>query len=197
MITVNKEILMNPDFMNDFASELCEMLEALIDAEFEKGDETDFDFIDECAETINAIRTGDNAQILPLISRKDFLEKLGVKTERRFSLTVAACAAIALILAASAVIKTEENISVLEALNVFTTAFAGVFCVLISSAGKISTGVSYATMTVFSDTLFAGFLTGGALWIADKCQHLYHLEKMIQILSQARIRTCVYASHLL
>lgn len=53
-----------------------------------------------------------------------------------------------------------SSFSVLEALNVFTTAFAGVFCVLISSAGKISTGVSYATMTVFSDTLFAGFLTG-------------------------------------
>ncbi len=53
-----------------------------------------------------------------------------------------------------------SSFSVLEALNLFTTAFAGVFCALISSAGKISTGVSYATLTVFSDTLFAGFLSG-------------------------------------
>lgn len=50
--------------------------------------------------------------------------------------------------------------SVLESLNVFTTAFAGVFCAVISSSGRIGTGVTYATMTVFSDTLFAGFLSG-------------------------------------
>ena len=37
MMTVSKDILMHPDFMADFADELCEMLEALIDAEFEKG----------------------------------------------------------------------------------------------------------------------------------------------------------------
>ncbi len=55
-----------------------------------------------------------------------------------------------------------SSFSVLEALNVFTTAFAGVFCAIISSSGKISTGVSYATLTVFSDTLFAGFLSGVA-----------------------------------
>jgi len=56
MMTVSREILMHPDFMADLADELCESLEALIDAEFEKGDEADFDFIDECANAINAIR---------------------------------------------------------------------------------------------------------------------------------------------
>ena len=50
--------------------------------------------------------------------------------------------------------------SVLEVLNVFTTAFAGVFCALVSSSGRINTGISYAAMTMFSDTFFAGFLTG-------------------------------------
>lgn len=117
MMTVSKDILMHPDFMADFADELCEMLEALIDAEFEKGDDTDFDFIDECADAINAIRSGDDALILPVISRKDFLKKVGIKTERKFKVFVAAAAAIALILAAGSQIKTEDNITIAHALS--------------------------------------------------------------------------------
>lgn len=123
MMTVSKEILMHPDFIANLADELCEMLEALIDAEFEKGDNADFDFIDECADAINAIRSGDTAQILPLISRRDFLKKIGIKTENKFKVIVAACAAIALIFTAGTQIEVEENISVMEALSGIVSEF--------------------------------------------------------------------------
>ncbi len=117
MMTVSREILMHPDFMTNLADELCAMLEALIDAEFDKGDDTDFDFIDECADAINAIRSGDESQILPLISRKDFLKKVGIKTERKFKVLIAACAAIAILFTAGTQIEVEENISIVQALS--------------------------------------------------------------------------------
>lgn len=117
MMTVSKEILMHPDFMTNLADELCEMLETLIDAEFEKGDETDFDFIDECAEVINAIRSGDNSQLLPLISRKDFLKKIGIKTERKFRIWIAAAAAFAVLFTAATQIEVKENVTVMQALS--------------------------------------------------------------------------------
>ena len=123
MMTVSREILMHPDFMTNLADELCTMLEAIIDAEFDKGDDTDFDFIDECADAINAIRSGDNAQILPLISRKDFLKKVGIKTERKFKIWIAATAAIAILFTAGTQIEVEENISIVQALSGIVSDF--------------------------------------------------------------------------
>ena len=123
MMTVSREILMHPDFVNNLADELCALLEAVIDAEFDKGDETDFDFIDECADAINAIRSGDEAKILPLISRKDFLKKVGIKTESKFKTLVAACAAIAILLTAGTQIKVEENVTLVQALSGFVSEF--------------------------------------------------------------------------
>lgn len=123
MMTVSREILMHPDFMTNLADELCTMLEAIIDAEFDKGDDTDFDFIDECADAINAIRSGDNAQILPLISRKDFLKKVGIKTERKFKIWIAACAAIAILFTAGTQIEVEENVSIVQALSGIVSDF--------------------------------------------------------------------------
>lgn len=123
MMKVSREILMHPDFMENLADELCSMLEALIDAEFEKGDDTDFDFIDECADAINAIRSGDDAKILPLISRKDFLKKVGIRTERKFKVLVAACAAIALIFTAATQIEVEEDITIAQALSGIVSDF--------------------------------------------------------------------------
>lgn len=123
MMTVSKEILMHPDFMTNLADELCAMLEAVIDAEFDKGDDTDFDFIDECAVAINAIRSGDNAQILPLISRKDFLKKVGIKTENKFKVLVAVCAAIAILFTAGTQIEVEENITIVQALSGIVSDF--------------------------------------------------------------------------
>ncbi len=123
MMTVSREILMHPDFMTNLADELCAMLEALIDAEFDKGDDTDFDFIDECADAINAIRSGDNALLLPLISRKDFLKKVGIKTESKFKIFIAACAAIAVLFTAGSQIEVEENISIVQALSGIVSDF--------------------------------------------------------------------------
>lgn len=50
--------------------------------------------------------------------------------------------------------------SVLESLNVFTSAFAGVFSMLVSSSGKVALGTSYASFAVLSDTLFSAILSG-------------------------------------
>ena len=123
MMTVSREILMHPDFVTNLADELCEMLEAVIDAEFDKGDDTDFDFIDECADAINAIRSGDESQILPLISRKAFLKKVGVKTESKFKVLIAACAAIAILFTAGTQIEVEENVSIVQALSGIVSDF--------------------------------------------------------------------------
>ena len=123
MMTVSREILMHPDFMTNLADELCAMLEALIDAEFDKGDDTDFDFIDECADAINAIRSGDESQILPIVSRKDFLKKVGVKTESKFKVLVAACAAIAILFTVGTQIEVEENVSIVQALSGIVSDF--------------------------------------------------------------------------
>ncbi len=53
-----------------------------------------------------------------------------------------------------------SSFSVLQVLNVFTSAFAGVFCAIVSSMGKVSTAVTYASLTMFSDTFFSTFLSG-------------------------------------
>lgn len=49
--------------------------------------------------------------------------------------------------------------SVLEALGFFTTAFAGVFCAVVSASGNITAGVSYSGFTVMANALFSGLLT--------------------------------------
>lgn len=123
MMAVSKEILMHLDFTVNLANELCSILEVLIDAEFEKGDDTDFDFIDECADAINTIRSGDDSQILPVISRKDFIKKVGIKTEHRLKILVAACAAIAILFAAGTQIDVEENVSFVQALSGIVSDF--------------------------------------------------------------------------
>ncbi len=49
--------------------------------------------------------------------------------------------------------------SVLEALLVFTSAFSGVFCAVVSSSGNITQGVTYASLTMLLNTAFSGGLT--------------------------------------
>lgn len=139
-MTISKEILMHPDFITEFSYKLCKMLENIIDDEFEKGDETDFDFIDECADAINALRSGDNTQILPVISRRDFLKKIGLKTERRFGILISACAAAAIIILAGGQIKVSENITVLQALS-------GVVSELMNGEAQVETTAPPVTTT--------------------------------------------------
>lgn len=123
MITVSKEILMHPDFTENLADELCKMLESFMDEVFENGDDIDFDFIDECADAINALRSGDTAQILPIISRKDFLKKLDIKINNKFRIATIAGAVAVLIFISGTQIKTQENVSVIQALSGIITDF--------------------------------------------------------------------------
>ena len=123
MIKVNKEILTHPDFTEDLAESLCIMLENLMDEIFESDDDLDFDFIDECAEAINKIRSGDTAQILPVISHKEFLKKLNIKTNNKVGIVAASAAVAVLILSAGTQIKTEENISVIKSLSGLVSDF--------------------------------------------------------------------------
>lgn len=95
-VTVNNDILLHPDFSQDLNEILCNYLNALIDEELEKED-ADFDFIDECADAINSIRNGFIDAVIPVISRKDFMAKLGIRTVR-FSKAFAAVIAAALML---------------------------------------------------------------------------------------------------
>ena len=95
-VTVNTDILLHPDFSQNLNEILCSYLNALIDEELEKED-ADFDFIDECASAINAIRDGFIDAVIPVISRKDFMEKLGIRTVR-FSKAFAAVIAAAIML---------------------------------------------------------------------------------------------------
>ncbi len=123
VITISKEILSHPDFIENLAETLCENLELLMDEIFESDEEIDFDFIDECAEVINAIRSGNTAQILPVISRKEFFEKLNIKSNNKFIIAASSVAAIALIFFAGTQIKVEENISVIQSLSGIVSDF--------------------------------------------------------------------------
>ncbi len=67
---------------------------------------------------------------------------------------------LALTMAVPVVNAVTTSFSVIESLNVFTTAFAGVFSMLVSSSGKVALGTSYASWAVLSDTLFSALLTG-------------------------------------
>lgn len=118
-MTISKKILMHRDFVLGLETELCNMLEAVIDSEFEKGDNADFDFIDECAEVINAVRFGEGVQLLPLSSDTDFINKLKVKSKLNYKAVIAVCAVFALIISAGVIIKNEYSLSVSEALSGF------------------------------------------------------------------------------
>lgn len=51
------------------------------------------------------------------------------------------------------------SFSVLETLGIFTTAFTGVFCAVVSSAGNFTASVTHSALTVFSNALFSGLLS--------------------------------------
>lgn len=51
------------------------------------------------------------------------------------------------------------SFSVLETLGMFTTAFAGVFCAVVSASGGFTSSVTYSALTVFANALFSGLLS--------------------------------------
>lgn len=112
-VTVNREVFLHPDFMQDISETLCNYLNSLIDAELEKED-ADFDFIDECASAINAIREGFVDAVLPVISRKEFMAKLGIKTNRVSKSFAAVIAAAIMLVAGNSAIAAATDYNIIE-----------------------------------------------------------------------------------
>lgn len=112
-VTVNREVFLHPDFMQDISETLCNYLNSLIDAELEKED-ADFDFIDECACAINAIREGFVDAVLPVISRKEFMAKLGIKTNRVSKAFAAVVAAAIMLVAGNSAIAAATDYNIIE-----------------------------------------------------------------------------------
>ena len=112
-VTVNKDILLHPDFSQNSNEILCSYLNALIDEELEKED-ADFDFIDECADAINSIRNGFVDAVIPVISRKDFMAKLGIRTVRFSKAFAAVIAAAIMLVAANGIIASATDYNIIE-----------------------------------------------------------------------------------
>ncbi len=112
-VTVNKDILLHPDFSQNLNEILCNYLNALIDEELEKED-ADFDFIDECADAINSIRNGFIDAVIPVISRKDFMAKLGIRTVRFSKVFAAVIAAALMLVTANGIIASATDYNIIE-----------------------------------------------------------------------------------
>ena len=101
-IVVNKSILLGEDFTGNLEEALCAYLNNLIDEELAKGDETDFDLIDEYADAINCIREN-GADILPVISDRDFMKRIGIAPKSPAFKIAAIAAALAVVIGIGAV----------------------------------------------------------------------------------------------
>lgn len=106
-VKFNKHIYNDLINDSDFINETESFLNALIDDELEK-DNPDFDFIDECIDTIDSIRNTDNT-IEFILSKKVFMNKIIHK--KRYPVligTVSAAAAIALVICGMQIGHSEE-----------------------------------------------------------------------------------------
>lgn len=112
-VTVSREVFLHPDFMQNLPKTLCDYLNDLIDAELEKED-ADFDFIDECTFAINAIREGFVDAFIPVISRKDFFEKLGIRTSKPSKAFAAVIAAAIMLVAGNSAIAAATNYNLID-----------------------------------------------------------------------------------
>ncbi len=112
-VTINKDIFLHHDFNGDLTEFLCNYLNALIDEELLKED-ADFDFIDECASAINSIRDGFIDAVIPVISRKDFMEKLGIRTVRFSKAFAAVIAAAIMLVTANGIIAGATDYNIIE-----------------------------------------------------------------------------------
>ena len=112
-VSVNKDIFLHTDFNGDLTEYLCNYLNLLIDEELEKED-ADFDFIDECADAINSIRDSFIDAIIPVISRKDFMAKLGIRTVRFSKAFAAVIAAAIMLVAVNGIIASATDYNIIE-----------------------------------------------------------------------------------
>ena len=111
---VTRSILLSEDFTGNLEEELCAYLNNLIDEELKKGDKTDFDLIDEYAEAINFIRENGTADILPVISDREFTDKLGMKNKSAVPKIAAAAAVIIAVIGINSAVSQEINVNLIE-----------------------------------------------------------------------------------
>ena len=111
---IRKEHFLHPDFEESFKSLMCRYLESLIDEELTKED-ADFDFIDECANAINAIREDFEGAILPLISKREFMENAGFTKKNSFlRIVAAACAVVVAVTVLNTTVEKTTDINMLK-----------------------------------------------------------------------------------
>ncbi len=111
---IRKEHFLHPDFTENFKSLMCEYLNSLIDEELLKED-ANFDFIDECANAINAIREDFEGTVLPLISERTFMKNAGFAKKNSFiRVVVAACAVVVAVIALNTTVEKTTDINLIK-----------------------------------------------------------------------------------
>lgn len=111
---IRKEHFHHPDFTENFKSLMCEYLNSLIDEELLKED-ADFDFIDECANAINAIREDFEGTVLPLISERTFMKNAGFAKKKSFAkIIAAACAAVVAVAVLNTTVEKTTDINLIK-----------------------------------------------------------------------------------
>ncbi|MBE6756299.1 MAG: hypothetical protein E7555_07570 [Ruminococcaceae bacterium] len=110
---IRKEHFLHPDFNENFKSLLCEYLNSLIDEELEK-ENADFDFIDECASVINAVREDTENVILSFASEKEFMKNFGIRKGRNYlKFLTAVCAAAAVVLVLNTAVEKTTDVNLI------------------------------------------------------------------------------------
>ncbi len=129
-IIINKQVLAHPDFSNSFVADAKALLNALIDAEIEKGDLMDCDFIDECIdalEEINAPYDRAAGVILSLANDKRFNTKARSLAASRFiKVAVAACVIVSVAVGADFFVEKATGIELGESLVSFVREVFGI-----------------------------------------------------------------------
>lgn len=111
---IRKEQFLHPDFEESFKSLMCKYLDSLIDEELTKED-ADFDFIDECANAINAIRDDFEGTVLPLISKREFMENAGFTKKNSFlRIVAAACAVVVAVTTLNTTVEKTTDVNMLQ-----------------------------------------------------------------------------------
>lgn len=120
---IRKEHFLHPDFNENFKSLLCEYLNSLIDEELEKED-ADFDFIDECASVINAVREDTENVILSFASEKEFMKNFGIRKGRNYlKIFTAVCAAVAVVVALNTAVEKTTDVNIIRSASNWVQSF--------------------------------------------------------------------------
>ena len=91
---------------NSFKESISELINSLIDSELQK-DEPDFDFIDECADALIEVQSGNYSEVMPFIANHKFEDK--EKKRKVLSLFLACAVVFTLSIGAVAVSHTVEK----------------------------------------------------------------------------------------